>query len=457
MIQRPPAFAETDPRRDALLARSALDLARGLREGELRSAELVDLCLDRIARHDGTIGAFVGLRADAARREAEAKDRQRAKGGPLPPFHGVPIAVKDLHLLRGMFARMGSRAWRHLWSPIDDVTVKALRRAGFVIVGKTSTSELALMPFVETDIHPPTRNPWNPEHISGGSSGGAAAAVAAGLIPVSPGSDGGGSIRIPASMCGLFGLKTTRGRVPNPHKGVDPNGMAVLGPIARSVDDAAALADAMCFRDPADPGSWLSAARKPPKPGLRIALWLVTPLGHPADEPQATAAREVAARLEALGHTVAPLPPVGATLAEFLPIYQRIFARTPVLFESKLQPVTAWFRAEGRRHSDADVKRAFDTLAARAEAALADFDLLISPTVPLSPPRVGQFAHLPPREMFEAAAPIGAFTAAWNVTGRPALTVPWGQDPLGLPRGVQIVGRRDADELVLAVGRSLFA
>jgi amidase len=352
---------------------------------------------------------------------------------------------------------MGSRAYRHLYAPFDDLTVRALRRAGFVILGKTSTSELALLPVVETDIHPPTRNPWAPAHTSGGSSGGAAAAVAAGLLPVSPGSDGGGSIRIPSATCGLVGFKPGRGVVPNPHKGPDIYGMAAIGPIAHTVDDAAALGDVLCGRSPDAPDAWLTACRRTLPRGLRVSLMLDSPLPVPTDPVRADAARAAAAVLERAGHAVRPQPRVPTELEEFLPIYQHLFTRIPVLFPSKLQPLTRWFREEGRRYTDAftlDVQR---RLAARAAVLQGDIDILISPTMPIPPPRVGAYGHLPPREMFEALAPMGAFTAAWNVTGQPAATVPWGFDENGLPIGVQVTGLAGRDALVLTVARWLHA
>jgi amidase len=459
----PPSFAESDPRRADLLGRSALGLAAAVRAGEITSAELVELFLSRIERFEGgptPLGAFVHRLDARARRAAAAADRLRARTrdtATLPPFLGVPIGVKDLHMLFGAPVRMGSRAYRHLYAPFDDLTVRALRRAGFVILGKTSTSELALLPVVETDIHPPTRNPWALEHTSGGSSGGAAAAVAAGLLPVSPGSDGAGSIRIPASTCGLVGFKPGRGAVPNPHAGPDPGGMTAIGPIAHTVEDAAALGDALRGVAPDDPRSWLAACRQSPPPGLRVALMVESPLDVPTTPERAAAARDVAERLAEAGHAVREQPRVPTDLEEFLPVYQRVFARIPVLFPGKLQPMTRWFRDEGRRYTDAFALDTQARLAARATALQGDVDLLISPTSPVTPPRIGAYDHLPPREMFTALAAMGAFTAAWNVTGQPAATVPWGFDAAGLPIGVQITGRLGQDAQVLSVARWLNA
>jgi amidase len=431
---------------------SALEQAQRLRRGALTSEELVSFYLDRIERLDVRYSAFTAVLRERALAEARQKDRQR-RDASLPPFHGVPVAVKDLHFLRGAFTRMGSRSYQWLWSPYDDLTVRALRRAGFVIVGKTTTSELALMPIVEPDTHPPTRNPWNPERTSGGSSGGAGAAVAAGMLPLSPGSDGAGSIRIPSALCGLVGHKPSRHLVPNPHAPMDKLGMTAIGPMARTVDDAAALLDVLVGRDPSAPGSFLAQSRERP-PRMTIGVITLSPLGA-TDPEHAAAVEEAASTLSRLGHRLVPLQGALATLDEFLPIYQRLLAGIPVIFESKLQPLTRWFRAEGRRRSEAEAKRQFDLLSARATEAFGSCDLVITPTTPIPPPKVGAFQHLGPEEAFRAAAHLGAFTAAANLTGAPASTLPWCLSSEGLPIGVQVFGALGDDARVLSLTREL--
>lgn len=437
---------------DDLQPLTALELAARLRDG-LSAEAACAYYLGRIARENGELQAFVSVFGERALATARKKDTLRARGGPLPPFHGVPIGVKDLNMARGSFARMGSRAWRYLWTPFDDLTVAALRRAGFVLLGKLATSELALMPVVETDLHPPTRNPWRRSHSSGGSSGGSASAVAGGLLPIAQGSDGGGSIRIPSGFCHLFGFKPSRGRVPNPHLSVDRLAASAIGPLARSVDDAAALLDALSGRDPEAPGSFLVASRPPPR-RLRIAMVVDAPLGE--THPEAAAATRAAAdRLRALGHTIEERGPVAITLDEFLPVYGRMAADAPVLLESKLQPVTRFLRALGRRHTRESIRQRFDDLAARVRAWMGDADAMLTPTSPVLAPRVEEFRDLPPEEAFRAAAPIGAFTAAWNVAGHPAASLPLAFSQSGLPIGVQLVGRMGEDELVLALARTL--
>jgi amidase len=453
----PERFQETDPARAALLALSALEQGHAIRDGRLRSAELVAFYLERIGRLDPQVGSFVHVRGPRALAEAEAADRARARGAALGPFHGVPVAVKDLHLLRGAPVKFGSRAFRWLWSPVDDLTVKALRRAGFIVLGKTSTSELALMPVVETDLHPPTRNPWDLKRTAGGSSGGAGAAVAAGLLPLAPGSDGAGSVRIPAALNGLFGLKPTRGGIPNPHAPNDRFGMTAIGPLARGLDDAAALADVLCGRDPHGPESWLTASHRPESRRLTVGVMIEAPLGFDTDPCRANAALEVGALLGSMGHTVRPLERVVGELEEFLPIYQRLFGDVPVLSTRRLQPVTRAFRAAGRRISGPDAQGVFERLQARVLAGFEGLDLLVTPTSAIAPPPVGAFTHLGPEAQFRAVAPLGAYTAAFNLTGQPALTMPWGFDPQGLPIGVQLVGRNGDDPRLFALARTLRA
>lgn len=440
-----PAFA--DPLHP-VLALSAREQAARIKDGSLTSGELVELYLARIERHNPAVGAFVSTFADTARKDADKADAARKNDRSFGTFHGVPTAMKDLHFVKRGFTRMGSRSWKYLWSPIDDQATKSIRKGGFIVVGKTSTSELGLLPIVETDIHPPTRNPWNPAHTAGGSSGGAGAAVAAGLIPIAPGSDGAGSVRIPASLAGLVGLKPSRGLIPMAFARVDLHQMASVGPLARDVEDAAALLDVLAGTG----NTFLEASRRPVQP-LRLGLVVDPPMGdvHPGI---AARVRDAARAAEALGHEVVELPPVSVELDEFLPIYQAFVARIPVPFESQLQPMTRWFRAQGRALPEGMAKAQFDKLVARSLALLEGVDGLITPTIPVLPPKVGEFAHLAPDAMFRALSPLGAFTAAWNITGLPALTVPWGQVD-GFPVGVQLVGKMGFDGQLLALGRTL--
>lgn len=446
----PAPLARPDPA-SPLLSLTALQQAALIREGALRAAELVELYLGRIEALDGELGAFVHLRAAAARREAETLDRERAVGRLRGPLHGVPTGIKDLHPLRGAPLRMGSRAFSWLWSPVDDGLVAAVRRAGMPILGKTSTSELALLPVVETELHPPTRNPWRPTHSAGGSSGGAGAALAAGMLPIAPGSDGAGSIRIPAALCGVYGLKPGRGRVADGARRIDPHGLTALGPMGRCPRDLAALLDLMPRGPNAGPPA--TPSLDAPLPRLRIGLLLDPPVGE-TDPAVAERILALARRLRERGHEVQPRPRVEGRIDEFAPIYQDIFARIPVPFPRRLHPVVRDFRARGRGQDPAEIARRVRSLAARADALLDGVDLLLSPTVPRPAPPVGAFAALPPEQVFEAVSWLGAFTALSNLTGNPALSLPVGLVE-GLPAGAQLVGRPGDEGRLLALAAAL--
>ena len=437
---------------EELLLRPALELAELVRRREVSSTELISLCLGRIAAQNPRLTAFVTVMERSARRTAAAKDRRQADPSSLPPFWGLPMGIKDLNLVRGEFAKMGSRAFSWLWSPVDDVTVADLRRAGFVMVGKTTTSELALLPVVEPDIHPPTRNPWNDQHSAGGSSGGAAAAVAAGMLPVAHASDGAGSIRIPASFCGLVGHKASRGLLANPYRHVDTLQFSTCGAVTRTVADSAALLDVLLRRRPGTAGSFL-AALNAPLPRLRVQVLTTAPVGTTAPE-VAAAVRRAAAVLAALGHTVDELSVPPVTLEEFLPMFQRLAANAPVLRPRVLQPVTRWLRAEGRRYRHADILKVRDELSARVLSWCSGADVVLTPTVPVLPPRVFSLRDDSPAVTFGRAAVFGAFTAMCNLTGQPAISVP-GASAGGLPIGVQLIGRLGGDATLLALAQEL--
>jgi amidase len=278
--------------------------------------------------------------------------------------------------------------------------------------------------------------------------------VAAGLLPVAQASDGAGSIRIPASFCGLCGHKPSRDLLPNPYRHVDTLGMSTSGAITRTVADAAALLDVLLRRKPGAAGSFLDALHQP-LPALRVRFTTTAPLGTTAPEVAAAVLR-VAAVLAGLGHDVSETPPLTATLDEFLPIYQRLAANAPVFRSGLLQPVTRWLRVQGRRYRHGEVLQMRDTLAARILAFCGDADVVLTPTVPVLPPVVGSLMVAQPAESFARAAVLGAFTAMCNLSGQPASSVPAGQCG-GLPIGVQLVGRPGADATVLALAQQLVA
>jgi amidase len=441
----------------------ALELARMLRERRVSSEDLVLACLERIEAVNPRVSAFVEVLRDRALAEARAADaRLRRRGGEPPLFLGVPIGVKDLNLARGSFTRFGSRAFERLFVPFDDAVVARLRRGGFVVLGKTATSELGTLPVTEPDIHPPTRNPWDLDITAGGSSGGAGAAVAAGMIPIAQGSDAAGSIRIPASFNQLFGIKPSRGRVENPFGLDDRILLWSCGPIARTVDDAAAMLDVMAgLHDrephwaPAPPRPFARLAREEPR-GLRLRLVLRS--NHVDTDPEIAAATErVARQLERLGHRVEerPLELPPGMIDEFLPVWQSTAASAPVHDWALTQPVTRWLGEKGLGVDPAAVARTTEKLMAIVLAKFGDHDAWITPTVAVPPPRVGAWRDLSPPDTFAEASKLGVFTAPFNVSGQPAASVPAGRSKKGHPIGVQIAGKPLADGLVLALARQV--
>ncbi|MBL8600783.1 MAG: amidase [Myxococcales bacterium] len=436
-----------------LLSLDATELAAQIADGAVRSRELVELALARIEAHNPAVQALVHVDAEGARRSADAMDALRAKGHRVGPFHGVPTAVKDLHWMRGAPMRLGSRAFSWMsWAPFDDMVVRSLRRGGFVLLGKTSTSELGLLPIVETDLHPPTRNPWDLTRLAGGSSGGAGAALAAGLVPIAPGSDGAGSIRIPAALNGMLGLKPSRWLVPDGNDRLDVHRMSTCGPLGRSVDDVAGLLDVMADPRRAAPGGYLAASKRPTK-ALNVGVYTEPPFGA-TDPGLVRCVREAAEALRAAGHSVTYRERLDGSLEEFIPLYQAFFARLPVLLPGRLQPVSRWFRQRGKALDARKIAEQFESLAARARASLDGVDVLLTPATACLAPAVGSFAALEPEALFHAIAPLGAFTAAANLSGYPALAVPFGRVGV-LPGAVQLVARPGEDGRLLALARTL--
>ncbi|MFW5765692.1 MAG: amidase, partial [Coleofasciculus sp.] len=271
----------------------ALEQAQLIRQGQLSPLELVELYLARIQQFNPQLGSYFSVATDMALADAKAKTEQLTQikdSAELPPFFGVPIAIKDLTAVQGLPCSYGTPILKDKIAPYDDGVVARIKQAGFIILGKTATSEVGSLPYTEPPGFPPARNPWNLEYTPGGSSGGSAAAVAAGLCPIAQGSDGGGSVRGPASCCGVVGIKPARGRVSFAPVGDRQNGIAANGSIARTVADAAALLDVMSGYITGDPYwlpdpevSFLEATRQP-LGQLRIAFsTAIPPLGDAAE------------------------------------------------------------------------------------------------------------------------------------------------------------------------------
>jgi amidase len=424
----------------------AVALARAIRSREVSSEEAVRTCLDRITARDPELAAFVEVHGAPALKDARKKDARRVDPqGADAPFHGVPIAVKDLNFVRFRTTRFGGSGMPAIWSPMDDVSVSRLRAAGFVILGKTATSELGVVPITEPVGRPPTRNPWDPGRTPGGSSGGAGAAVAAGLVPVAHGSDGGGSIRIPASFCGLVGLKAGRGVIPNNLGIKDPGVIYTCGALTRNVEDAEAMLRVQ--------GAPVPAAKTGP---LRIRMLLDVSLLE--TDPHVRAAIEDTGRLlSAAGHHVELGSAALGDVDEFLPIWQHLIGAIGLLRPRRAEPVTRWLAEAGRKLDVAFVRRRQAELTERWGAWLEACDVVLTPTVGVPPPAVDAYPREDGEAYFRRAALLGVWTAPFNVTGMPALSVPVGLHPLGTPIGAQLGGPAGSEATLLALARTIEA
>src|SRR3954469_6245647 len=383
---------------------SMLEQAAAIRGREVSPVDLVEHYLDRIERHNDTVGAFVFVAPDQARAAAKDAESAGTSGADLPPLHGVPTAIKDLYLTADMPTSFGTGAFAPVEVGIDEAFVAKLRAAGVISLGKTATPEFGAPCYTEPEGHPAARTPWDLTRSAGGSSGGAGAAVASGLLPAAPGSDGGGSVRIPSSVNGLFGIKTSRGRVSNAPLNSDISGLSVHGPLARTVRDAAALLDAMSGKTAQDwiwqsrpeTGTFLAACDQEPK-ALRIGRYITPAVPGAVVDPECMAAYEHASELLAsLGHTVEDHPTtLGPELiAMFENLWSVEFASLPVPPESEdgLRPLTRWLRERGRALSALDVWSSLGTLRATARGELertAQFDAVLTPTLAQPPAKVG--------------------------------------------------------------------
>ena len=435
-----------------------------LRDGKVSSVELVQHHLDRIDAHTEALGAFITVTAEQALERAAEADRLLA-GGDAPPFCGVPTAFKDLTSTAGIRTTMGSVVLQDNIPPVDAYVVELVQRAGFISLGKTNTPEFGLSSYTDNDLVGPARTPWDLTRNAGGSSGGASAAVAARLVPLAEGSDGGGSIRIPSSCCGIVGFKPSRGRVSAGPVGSDWTGLAGNGTLARTVRDAAALLDAMAHPMPGDlrplpdPDvsftSW--AAREPRR--LRIARWSTPYLPGIAASPTSIAAWEEASRLlESLGHDVVDVDnPFPADLEpQFNVVWSSGMAAAPVPAEAieMLRPTTRYWLARGQEATGVELAHAIQFLEATTRDVLTsmdEFDAWLTPTLALPPQPSEWFTESgDPIEDHRRELLFTPFTAVYNMAGVPAASLPlhWTEatpDTPSLPVGVMLAGRPGED------------
>ena len=456
----------------SLLTRSALELAELVRGGEVSASELTEVCLAQVEGLEPTVNAFTSVDATGAREAAAAID----PGDPRP-FAGVPIAVKDNRAVAGMPLTSGSALFGDFRPSSDAFLVTRLRRAGFVIVGKTALPELGIMSVCEPARHGPTHNPWDLSRTPGGSSGGAAAAVAAGMLPLAHGNDGGGSIRIPAACCGLVGLKPARGRV-----SVGPDaGQSFLvcdGVLTRGVADTAALLDVLAGYELGDaswapPGAWAHAADQDPPAGLRIAMVLNPALESDGLDPICLAATErAAAWLEDLGHHVEPFEmpwsapdllddftsAFGPLIAMGVVAGGRINGHRPVEGDVEALTWAIYQRAQELGALDyLGAQNRLERMARELVRISADFDLILTPALAQRPPHTGEIHGRGPDpwDHYRRSGAFTPYTAIVNVTGQPAITLPLYVAADGLPVSVQLIGPPAREDLLLATAGQL--
>ena len=447
------------------------ELARRTTQGEVSSLEVVEACLARIAERDPALNAFSVVLAGEARAEARARDTALAAGEDLGSLHGVPVAIKEEIDVAGCVTTFGGRG-NSTPARADGELVRRLRAAGAVVIGKTRMPEFGQWPFTESVDGGITRNPWDPRRTPGGSSGGTAVAVAAGMVPVGIGGDGGGSIRIPAACCGLFGLKPERGRVTTAPMEHLWWALGTAGPLTRSVLDSALVYDVISGTTPGElfsaeePATGFAEAARSEPGRLRIGWSTRSAIkGLRPDPAHVAAVEETAQLLTDLGHEVVEVDPhyPDATLA-FLPQffagvrtesdavehYDRLERRTRETYR-----LGAWVRPGVVRRALAAGER----VARRANRVFDEqrLDVLLTPVLAHRPPEVGVLDGGGTVRAALRSQPMIAYTALWNVTGNPAASVPAGVAADGLPLAVQLVGRRHDETTLLSLSAQLEA
>ena len=458
-----------------LLLKPATEVADLVRLGEVSARELVESALERIEEDAHGLNAFTTVDRDGALAAADA-----IGAGDERPFAGVPIAVKDLGAATaGLRVTYGSELFGEFTPDYDAHVVRRIRSAGFVIVGKTSSPEMGIVPVTEPRRFGPTRNPWDTERTPGGSSGGSAAAVAGGLVPIAHASDGGGSIRIPAACCGLVGLKPNRGRI---SRGPDAGDsfLATDGVVSRTIADTAAALDLLAGYEAGD-ATWApppfepyseTAAREPG--ALRIGLMLEPALDADVDPAAERAARDAAALLETLGHhveEVAPPSRFDELLETFTDLWAAMVSLGVVYGEmvtgksagpEDLEPLTLALHERALATSSSAYVRSLTILQRVARASVewsSQWDLTLTPALAKRPIRIGELdtGAADPWQTFHAAADFTPFTAFVNVTGQPAISLPMYHGDDGLPLAVQLIGPPCGEGLLLSVGAQLEA
>jgi amidase len=452
---------------------TALEQLAALRLGDVTPRELAEHYLARIERRNPELGALVEVTAQAALARADAllSDALRSAESRDAPLWGLPFADKDLVARAGVPTRYGSRVFANNVPEQSDALALVFDDAGAISLGKTNTPEFGLTGYTESLVAAPARDPWNLSLGAGGSSGGAAVAVAAGLLPLAPASDGGGSIRIPAATVGVVGLKPSRGRLPI-GSGIDGvGGLVVYGGVARSVADVALLLDALAASGPyryavraPDDGPFLGAALAG-EGRYRIGVTTVSPWDDDEDivlHPTARSAVDRAvAQLTALGHTIEEATWNPRGYAEFFRTLWWASAarvRVPDAQLALLEPITSWLVRQGRKLSGDDLSIALAAATAFERStigAFEHFDAVLTPALALPPRPVGWFDANDPERNFSQQVRYAPYSSFVNVAGLPALVLPVDEDEGGHPLSVQLIGRPGGERILLEIAGQL--
>ncbi|MEL6442378.1 MAG: amidase [Cyanobacteria bacterium J06621_8] len=444
---------------------STLEQARLIKEGKVTPLELTELYLARIKQYDEQLGSFYYVATESALADAQQKTellQQTAAPENLPPFFGVPIAIKDLKSVAGMPLSYGLKVLQDQIAEVDEEIVTKIKQAGFIILGKTATAQLGSFPYTEPEGFPPTRNPWNLEYSPGGSSGGSAAAVAAGLCSIALGGDAGGSIRGPAACCGLVGLKPSRGRISSAPVGDRLSGLATHGVLTRTVADTAAFLDLVTGYVTGDPywleppvRSFLVTAQQK-LPTLKIGYvtsWL--PVGEVAPEYQEVIQQTVQ-QLTTMGHSLIPQDlDVSPLIEPFKTVWSSAVAGSGI-DPQVLSPMNQWVYSQSGTAAEYVQAVAKMQLFARQLVALfQQIDVLVTPTYMHPAIKVGAWANLTPESTFAQIVNWILPCPPFNVTGQPGISIPIGFDSQQVPLGIQLVGKPNADATILALAAQL--
>ncbi|MBD7994929.1 amidase [Arthrobacter sp. Sa2CUA1] len=451
---------------------TALELRNALAAGEVSAREAAGYYLDRIDALNPSLGSFIAVTADLALAEASRADEAFARGQSPALLHGMPLAHKDLTDVAGVPTTMGSAAVPAVPATEDGPLVSVLRTAGAISLGKTQVPEFGLTSYSENLIAPPARNPLDPALSPGGSSGGSAAAVAAGMLPFAPGTDGGGSVRIPAAATGLVGLKPNRGRIPAGGGQRDLGQLVVAGPLARNAADAALLLDAMVAEPnfhatsaPASQGTFLAAALRA-EGRFRIGVSTRSPFESRLDitlDPEAVLGLEAGIlALTGAGHSVeeADLHYDERYPDAFRLVWTAPLANIPLPAESEaeLTALTATLRRRALQRSAADLAEAVDILRGFEEDTIrqyAAWDMILTPVLGMTPRPIGWYWTGDADEDYARQCQYSPYTSMVNVSGLPAITVPTYRTAEGLWMGIQLIGRPGAEAELLAVAAQL--